>query len=253
LQRYVTSICTELGTAQVKCLLAGLPHQAHSGRPRIEVDWNEKNTVAGKSATNCSASAGLFGDRRQMSRHGRDNYPQRVWRGSLKECGRGPRSAEESQSRVHDHHFAGQREGGQWQKLRAMVNAQSQNDRAPAGRCVRSFELVHNMAQGRSQAAHGNPGDEFTSSARSFATTTCLRRRTEYCASAPTAYPRTTAIDAVLRDLFQKKRCRDRVAQFLTGLASRREGGAECRGNPRVWAQVGNSSSKQGESVAPAA
>src|SRR3979411_2352769 len=113
---------------------------------------NEKNAVAGKLANELlSICLGLFGiDVKLLADAIANNFPQRsVAVGSLKDDGGDLVQSEESRiGRVHDHHFAGQRAGGNG-RAASNINASLRHARAPPAsylrscerRCVRSCEL----------------------------------------------------------------------------------------------------------------
>src|ERR1700675_179311 len=124
-------------------MLSGRLHSSgSSGRLRSQrLIRNEKNSVAGKLGDELfGIGLGLFGiDVKLLADPVADNIPQRsVAVGGLKDCCGDLVQREESRiGRVHDHHFAGQRPGGNGGAARN-VNAILRHARAPPASYLRS-------------------------------------------------------------------------------------------------------------------
>src|SRR5882762_10053065 len=126
-------------------MLSGRLHSSgSSGRLRSQrLIRNKKNTVAGKFGTELlGIGLGLFGiDVKLLADPVADNIAERsVAVGSLKDDGGALVQREESRiGRVHDHHFAGQRAGGNRRTAR-YVNASLRHARAPPASYLRGCE-----------------------------------------------------------------------------------------------------------------
>src|SRR5271157_522829 len=188
-------------------MLSGLLHSSGSsgslGRERLT--RNEKNSVAGKLGDELlGVCLGLVGiDVKLLADLVANNIPQRSAPvGSLKDGSCDLVQREERRiGRVHDHHFAGQRAGGNGRTARN-VNASFRHARAPPGRCVRSC----GRSYGRSYAPGPTPwhqdrtlGGEWEPWRRNrmpwrkaFPPGLGLRRKTECCASSGGPLPRMT-------------------------------------------------------------
>src|SRR5208337_4038420 len=124
-------------------MLSGLLHSSgSSGSLRRErLTRNEKNSVAGKLGDELlGVCLGLVGiDVKLLADLVANNIPQRSAPvGSLKDGSCDLVQREERRiGRVHDHHFAGQRTGGNGRTARN-VNAIFRHARAPPASCMRS-------------------------------------------------------------------------------------------------------------------
>src|ERR1019366_9077855 len=162
---------------------------------------NEKNSVAGKLGDKLlGVCLGLFGiDVKLLADPVADNFPQRsVTVGSLKDGGCDFVQREERRiGRVHDHHCAGQRTGGNSRTARN-INASFRHAEAPPASCMRS--CARNFALGptpwhqdKTSGGEWEPWRRNRMPCRgAFPPVPGLRRRTEYCASGGGRLPRAT-------------------------------------------------------------
>src|SRR5450759_5196516 len=176
-------------------MLSGLLHSSgSSGRLRTErMVGNEKNSVAGKFGDELlGIRLGLFGiDVKLLADLVANNIPQRsVAVSRLEDDGCDLVQGEERRiGRVHDHHFAGQRAGGNGRTARN-VNASFRHARAPSGSCGLGPTPWH---QDRTSGGEWEPWRRNRMPWRkAFPPGLGLRRRTEYCASGGGRLPRTT-------------------------------------------------------------
>src|SRR6202795_2749992 len=184
-------------------MLSGPLHSSgSSGRLRSQrLTRNKKNTVPGKLGNEpLGIRLGLFGiDVKLLADMVADNIPQRSAAvGSLKDCGCDLVQREESRiGRVHDHHFAGERAGGDGRTARN-VNASLRHARAPPASYLRSRERSFELRptpwhQDRTSDGEWEPWQRIRKQWREvFPPAPDLRRRTEYCASGVERLPRTT-------------------------------------------------------------
>jgi hypothetical protein len=159
-----------------------MPQSGRTGcRPRHTL------SVAGKLGDEpLGICLGLFGiDVKLLADPIADNFPQRsVTVGSLKDGGCDFVQREEGRiGRVHDHHFAGQRAGGNGRTARN-VNAILRHAEGPPGSCVRSSEL--DPTPWHQDKTPGGELEPFRRNRmpwrKAFPPGPGLRRRTEYCA-----------------------------------------------------------------------
>jgi hypothetical protein len=157
-----------MGTPRLKCLLADFAHQAHRVAPRCQrLIRNQKNSVAGKFGDELlGIRLRLFGiDVKLLADLVADNFPQRSAAvGSLEDGGCDLVQREESGiGRVHHHHFAGQRAGGNGGTARD-VNAIFRHAGHPWKLWSKFRPVPHPGIRIERQAANGNPGDEIAGS-----------------------------------------------------------------------------------------
>src|ERR1700687_1966541 len=184
-------------------MLSGPLHSSgSSGRLRSQrLTRNEKDSVAGKLGDELlGICLGLFGiDVKLLADPVADNFPQRsVTVGSLKDGGGDFVQREERRiGRVHDHHFAGQRAGGNSRTARN-INAILRHAEAPPDSCVRSYWRNCELRPTPWHRDETSGGDwepwrrNRMPCRRAFPPVPGLRRRTEYCASGGGRPPRTT-------------------------------------------------------------
>src|SRR6266852_1796147 len=176
-------------------MLSGLLRSSgSSGRLRSQgVTRNEQNSVSGELGNELlGICQGLFGtDVKLLADAVADNFSQRsVAVGGLKDDGCDLVQREKRRiGRVHDHHFAGQRAGGNGRAARN-VNAIFRHARAPPGSC--GF-LPTPWHQDRTSGGEQEPWRRNRKLWRkAFRPDAGLRRRTEYCASGDARRPWTT-------------------------------------------------------------
>src|ERR1700687_3201880 len=184
-------------------MLSGRLHSSgSSGRLRSQrLIGNQKNTVAGKLGDELlGICLGLIWiDVKWLADPVADNYEERsVAVGSLEDyCGDLVQCEESRIGRVHDHHFAGQRAGGNGRTARN-VNASLRHARAPPASYLRSCERSCELRptpwhQDRTSGGEWEPWRRIHKQWReAFPPSPGLLRRTGYCASGVGRLPRTT-------------------------------------------------------------